>query len=98
MVSELVVVLTALSAGIVSGIWTPLLAWLSSDEPFNAKKFVQGFMTCVAASLGFSLLALQSPPSDGVIALVTFWLEIFMSAIGVDYTRNKIGGMTRTQQ
>jgi hypothetical protein len=94
-VSELVVVILALSAGVAGGLWTPILAWLATTEPFNARKFLQGFMTCLAAGFGFSLLALQSPPTDGPISLTVFWLTTFLACIGVDYTRNKIGGMTR---
>jgi len=95
MVNEIIVVILSISAGISAGLWTPILGWLGSNETFNIKKFVQGFMTCLSSSLVFSLMALYNPPADGIINLTIFWLEIFLACIGVDYTRNKIGNMTR---
>ena len=98
MVSDLTIVILALSAGIAGGFWTPILAWLSSTEAFNVKKFMQGLMTCIGAGLGCGIVALQAPPTDGAIALTIFWFFIFFASSGIDYTRNKVGSMTRTTQ
>jgi tryptophan-rich sensory protein len=95
MVSESIIVLLAITAGIAGGIWSPLLGWLASNEKFSIRKFLQGFMTCLSSSFVFSLIALENPPQDGIVNLAIFWLTIFLATIGVDYARNKIGGMTR---
>jgi hypothetical protein len=95
MVSELVIVLLAVTAGVAGGIVTPVMAWLASDEPFNPKKFAHALLTCIISGMTFSVAGLYSPPSDGAISLAIYWLEIFLASVGVDYFRNKIGGSVR---
>jgi len=95
MVSEANIVILAITAGIAGGIWTPVLAWLGSNEPFNLKKFVQALITCIGSGLALAVASLYSPPSDGIISLTIYWFEIFFASSGIDYARNKIGNTTR---
>jgi len=94
--SETLIVLIALSAGIVGGIFTPLMAWLGSTEKFNTRKFIHAVLTCTVSGLVFGIIALQAVPQGGIIVYVVFWFEIFFASIGVDYARNKVGNSVRT--
>jgi len=96
LVSEGIIVLIALSAGIAGGVWTPILAWMGSTDKFNLKKFCHALMTSIVAGLVWGIISLYAPPSNGLISLVIYGFGTFFTVMGVDFSRNKIGNMVRT--
>ena len=72
----------------IAGALSAYMGWNSSNEPFNARKFINGLITGVIG--GLVVLAASAVALQGITTeteLFVMLLTIFLSAVGADRLR-----------
>jgi len=87
-IQTLQVMLSALGGAIFSAV----LGWGESGEPFNARKFAMSILRAIVAGLGIGITAYYGLEATTLTSTIITCAVVFLAGMGIDAGGNRLSG------